>query len=523
MEAVKKITHDQIFKELESVLQFSLLKKSPILVKFLKYIVTETINEKQNTIKEYTIAVNVLNRSTDFNSHDDSVVRIHAGRLRRFLEKYYTSEGAHNSLQIIIPKGCYIPEFIYKDFTLPNLSQDKSMPVIAIFPFKSLNQKKNLDIYSLVLTEELSAELSRFQEIAVIGNFNAKIISKINDNKLEAARLIGADFIITGSFSNNDEKLQIRINLINTLTGENIMTKLFEHNVVENIDKIQNEIVQNIVSILGGYYGFIFKEIIKTFPERISSKLSTWKGIYNYYRYQRSYSLENYKAAFNALSDAVKLHPDHAVTWAMMGEFYLDGIALGIDNNEDTIAQAYACLMRSVKIDPDCQHAWHTLTWANLFRRNPEACLACAEKCISINPYSSGMVSGVGCLLIFAGYFEKGFVIMDKAIQTNPHYPWWINIGYCYYYMAKEDYRNAFLWAEKMDSEETFWDPLLKSVSLSFLNEDTEAKKYLAKLIEIEPETPVKIKAMLSSYVLTEDLTMRIIGSLERLGLEIQN
>lgn len=524
MEAVKKITHAQIFTEVDSVLSYPAFKNSPILSRFLKHIVTETINKKQHLIKEYSIAVNVLNRPVDFNSHDDSVVRIHAGRMRRFLDEYYAREGINNAIRIVIPKGCYVPEFIYKNSIQTSTTvpvYENSNPIIAVFPFKSISQKQDFDIYSIILCEELCAELSRFQEISVRGHFDSEIISKLNDNQIEAAKQIGADFIISGNFVYIEEKLRIRINLINTSSGNCVMSKSFEHNVIENIDEIQNEIIQQCTSILGGYYGIIFKEIIKTFPDKISSKLSTWKGVYCYYKYQRSYSDDNYQTAFYALKEAAKLHPDHALTWALLGEFYLDGIALGIDDNKDTIAEAYGCLMRSIKIDPDCQHAWHALTWANLFRRNPEACLTCAEKCIKINPHASGMVSGVGCLLIFAGYFETGFQIMDDSIRINPNYPWWINIGYCYYYIYKQDYKNAFYWAEKMDCAETFWDPLLKSVSLSLLNEDTEAKKYLAKLIELEPSTSVKIKSMISSYILTENVVSNMIQSLKRIGLII--
>ncbi|KOP38784.1 hypothetical protein DBB36_22400 [Flavobacterium sp. WLB] len=522
MEAVKKITQDQIYTELESVLNYSALKNSPILSRFLKHIVTETINEKQHLIKEYSIAVNVLNRSQDFNSHDDSVVRIHAGRLRRFLDEFYNREGRNNSIRIVIPKGCYIPQFIHKGTENPAVSShDIANPVIAIFPFKTITEKHDLDVFSLLICEELSAELSRFQDISVIGNFSSEILFKINQNTLEAAKLIGADFVMTGSLKCHKEKLLIRINLLNALTGHYILTKSFEYDSFEDIMNIQNWIVQNVVSAMGGYYGIIFKEVIKTHPSKISDNSSIWKGVYAYYQYQRGYSNENYQNALNALKTAVKLHPNHAVSWAMLGEFYLDGIALGIDDDANTISEAYSCLMRSIKIDPDCQHAMYALTWVNLFRRDPEACLIYAEKCIAINSHSSGMVSGVGCLLIFAGYFETGFQIMDDAIRTNPIYPWWINIGYCYYYIYKGDYKNAFFWAEKMDCAETFWDPLLKSVSLSFLNEDVEAKKYLVKLIELEPNTALKIKGMISSYILTENVVSNMIESLERIGLKL--
>jgi TolB-like protein len=523
MEAFKKKTHEEIFTELESVLTFTSLKSSPILSKFLRYIVEETLNENQHFIKEYSIAINVLNRSVDFNSNDDAVVRIHAGRLRRILNEYYLTIGQNNFLKIDIPKGCYIPRFIRKEDSReqdnrPSVpSHDDTNPIIAIFPFKSITTKQNLDLFSLMLCEELSAELSLFEDISVVGHFSSEMISKINQNILEAAKTIGADFIITGNLQCNDKKLQIRVNLLNSKTGEFVMTKSFENIDIKDIHQIQSEITHSIVSEIGGYYGSIFKEIIKTSPSRIADNSSIWKGIYSYYKYQCECSFENYWSAFRNLAEATKLHSNHAVTWAMLGEFYLDGVVFAIDNDENTIEEGYRCVMKSLKTDPHCQHAWHTLTWVNLFKKDPEACLHSAEQCIKINPNASGIISGVGCMLVFAGYFDKGFHIMENAIQKNPYYPWWINIGFCSYYLAKKEYKNAFYWAEKMDSEETFWDPLLKCATLSLIKEDIKAKKYLLKLLKTEPDTPKKIHRMLSSLILTEDLVMKIVNAVERI------
>lgn len=517
METAKKIKHEEIFTELESVLKFNALRNSPILSKFLRYVVEETLNENQHYIKEYSIAVNVLNRSHDFNSNDDAVVRIHAGRLRRILNEYYLTEGQYNSLMIDIPKGCYVPNFIQQNDKLHILPLNNTNPVIAIFPFKSITQKYNLDSFSEMLCEELSAELSLFKDISVRGYFSKEIISKIDQNILEAAKIIGADFIITGHLQCNDKNLQIRVNLLNTLSGEYVMTKSFDHFDIGDIYNIQSQIVENVVGTIGGYYGAIFKEIIKN----SSDHSDTWKGIYNYYKYQCSYSLENCLSAFTNLKAATKTQPNHALTWAMMGEFCLDGIAFTIEDSESVIEEGYRCIMKSLKIDPDCQHAWHALTWTNLFKRDAEACLYSAEQCIKINPNASGLVSGVGCMLIFAGYLDKGFAIMSDAIKKNPNYPWWMNIGFCYYYIAKKEYTTALFWAEKMDSEETFWDPLLKAVTSSFTNQDFKAKKYLSKLLKLEPETPKRIKSMLSSYILTESVTMQIIESLEKIGLEL--
>jgi TolB-like protein len=521
MDNLKKNTHEDIFTELESVLTFTSLKSSPILSKFLRYIVEETVNENQQFIKEYSIALNVLNRSADFNSNDDAVVRIHAGRLRRILNEYYLTIGRNNSLIIDIPKGCYIPRFIQNEHnreeTMPAIvpAYNNTNPIIAVFPFKSITTEQNLDLFSLMLCEELTAQLSLFDDISVIGNFSYEMISKINQNIMDAANLLGADFIITGNIQCNERTLQIRVNLLNTKTGEFLMTKSFDSIDIKDIH--QNEITHSIVSEIGGYYGSIFKEIIKTSPYRITDNRCIWKGIYSYYKYQCDCTFENYRSAFRDLAEATKLHPNHATTWAMLGEFHIYGMAFAIDNEEYNVEEAYRCVMKSLKIDPHCQHAWHTVTAINLFKKDPEACLYSAEQCIKINANASGLVTGVGCMLIFAGHFDKGYPIMQNAIKKNPCSPWWINIGFCCYYLSKKEYKNAFIWAEKMDSEETFWDPLLKCATLSLINEDVKAKKYLSKLLALQPNMTNKIHQILPSLILSEHLVTEIIEAIQKL------
>src|SRR6201999_1229822 len=118
-----------------------------------------------------------------------------------------------------------------------------------------------------------------------------------------------------------------------------------------------------------------------------------------------------------------------------------------------------------------------------LLKRDKEAGHQSAMRCIELNPNCSVLISGVAFMLICAGYFEEGFPIMEKAVRFNPYYPWWINGGFCFYYLHKKEYTSALSWAEKMNAEETFWDPLLRSVSLSYLDRTEPAKKYLAKLL----------------------------------------
>ena len=78
---------------------------------FLRYIIEATLHGKQDRIKAYTIAVEVLRRDIKFDPQLDPIVRVEATRLRRAIERYYASTGADDPIIIDLPRGSYIPTF----------------------------------------------------------------------------------------------------------------------------------------------------------------------------------------------------------------------------------------------------------------------------------------------------------------------------------------------------------------------------------------------------------------------------
>src|SRR6186713_1172559 len=108
--------------QLNRILASEQFVKAEILAAFLKYVVTETVGGKSNELKEYTIGVNALKREVGFNPQLDSIVRIHAGRLRRALKDYYQEGGCTDPIIISIPKGTYVP--VFEDRVLLSLTDD---------------------------------------------------------------------------------------------------------------------------------------------------------------------------------------------------------------------------------------------------------------------------------------------------------------------------------------------------------------------------------------------------------------
>jgi len=271
METAINFLIDEINEQTKRILNFQAFRNSPILSRFLEFIVAETIHERELHIKEYNIALNVLNRNSDFNPHEDAIVRIHAGRLRRALNDYYLTEGIYDTIIIHIPKGSYIPKFIDAGTLKSNneilaVSQEQNVkPIVAVFPFRTTPQSPDMDEFSLMLGEQFSAELSRFPEISVIGYYSMETMAKIKENILEAGKSIHADYIITGSLQYNSQTIRMRVTLLITTTGEVLMTKSFEKDIINaKIFEMQDVIAQSVLAEVGAFHVLIFGEMTKT-------------------------------------------------------------------------------------------------------------------------------------------------------------------------------------------------------------------------------------------------------------------
>src|SRR5881227_2305202 len=100
--------------EVDLVLRSGIFEKAPRLEKFFLYICRLHFEGRSDEIKEYSIALEALGRSADFDPKKDSIVRVEAHRLRKRLEEYYCSSGASNEVHIAIPNGQYRPHFVLK-------------------------------------------------------------------------------------------------------------------------------------------------------------------------------------------------------------------------------------------------------------------------------------------------------------------------------------------------------------------------------------------------------------------------
>jgi PAS domain S-box-containing protein len=104
----------EIRAALERMVASESFRACPRLAAFLRFVIEATLRGESTHLKGYTIAVEALGRSGDFDPQQDPIVRVEAGRLRRVIQHYYAGPGAKDLLVIDVPRGHYIPVFRYR-------------------------------------------------------------------------------------------------------------------------------------------------------------------------------------------------------------------------------------------------------------------------------------------------------------------------------------------------------------------------------------------------------------------------
>jgi len=100
-------------QELQQVLaspHFCNSKRYPAL---LQYIVEKSLAGESDSLKERTLGVEVFDRPATYDTNADTIVRYTAGEVRKRLSLYYHELGHKTTIQLSLPAGSYVPEFIH--------------------------------------------------------------------------------------------------------------------------------------------------------------------------------------------------------------------------------------------------------------------------------------------------------------------------------------------------------------------------------------------------------------------------
>ena len=517
------ISSEAINSQLNRILTSPTFLSSPQLRKFLQFVVSETLAGRADQIKQYTIGVRAYGYPANFDPRTDTVVRVHARRLRRALNSYYEGQGVEDPLIIEIPKGSYAPLIKPAETDVnakANLSRFRH-PSLAILPFKNLSDDPATAIFIDGFGEELSSSLARFQELAVVAYYSTSQLRKQNIGVQLAGERLGVEFVVTGAVIKTEKRLRITVSLSSTSSRKILWTRQFDRTLsAENFFDVQDEMVQQIVAEIGSKYGVVMRQLTNVPQPKRTQNLNSLEALLHFYHNQRNYSVETHLVARNALEHAVKLDPNYALNWAALGEIYCDAYVTGA-SEIDNLDQALKCVMRAISLDPMCQHAYHALAYVRLQGGDLQGAVEASEKVMELNPNAAYLVGTTGFWLVLAGKYERGLDIIKRSLQLNPYYPTWFHHAFFLNHYRSRIFEQALAEAKKFHMPEFFWDPLDKAVALSALGRTSEAEIAYLDVARLNPDFSNQPRYYLKAFVPQVDVQNQMLEDLTKAGLNL--
>lgn len=120
--------NEEILAQLDRILRSNVFANAARSSQFLSYCVTSKIHGENWSLKETSIAMEVFLREASYDPKVDPIVRVHARRVREKLAHYYRTTGRGDPILIELPKGSYVPQFLWASGAQSLLKQPECEP-----------------------------------------------------------------------------------------------------------------------------------------------------------------------------------------------------------------------------------------------------------------------------------------------------------------------------------------------------------------------------------------------------------
>jgi len=391
---------------------------------------------------------------------------------------------------------------------------------VAVLPFKFKGADTSLDALAEGVTEELITGLSRFPYLRVIAHGSMMRYANQAVDIRTVGKELGARYVMEGSLRQAGPRLRIGAQLVDAATGTQLWVETYDRPFQpEAIFDLQDDVVPKIVSTVGDTQGILPHSMSQVVWSKGADQLTPYEAVLRSFSYMRRVNVENHAAARDALDRAVEHEPGNGLAWAMLAIIFREEYNHDFNVRPDPLRRALNAARRAVEAEPANYLAHHALASVHFFRRELEAFRSEAEQAFHLNPMDGFNFGYLGMLTAFAGDWDRGLSLSEKARSLNPHHPGWYWFAPLFDAFRKHDYRLALELAQKINMP-SFWRTNIALAAIyGHLGELEPARKALHMLLVARPEFANSAREECLKWWDSEMVDQMMAG-LSRAGLE---
>ncbi len=493
--------------------------------KFLLFVTQMFLEGRADEIKGYTVATDVFGRKTDFDPSTDPIVSVEARRLRRALEHYYLTAGRRDRVRITIPKGGYVPSFLFQTVANSSNSSPETepnnngrvdpWPSVLIRPFQSFSEGTGSDYMAEGCKTELAIELSRYQDI--------RVFMEPSDPERQSIEEPTARFSIDGSVRYGPHNFNVAVQLFDQKSRQQVWGDVYECNMkTDDLIAFQRETAQNIAAKIAQEQGHISQTLSLESQNKLPAEMDTYEALLKFYKHEATFTSETLKDALAALEEAAVREPECSQVWTYLGLLYCENYTMESIERQTPIEEVIQFAEKGVRLNPSNQRARVVLAMARLLNNQLTEGLVEARNALALNPNSLIFMDVIGHVLALLGDWDEGTGLIKKAIKLNPYHKPYVYHVLCAYWLRKREYERAYLETLNFRFPTAFWDPLLQAVTLGHIGRADEGSRYAEALLTIMPDFSDRGRILIKHWVKTDELFECMIDGLKKSGLEIK-
>ena len=124
----------QVREQLHRLLASHSFQSSKRYPNLLRFVVEQTLEGHEDQLKERSLGVQVFQRSPDYDTNQDPVVRLSAAEVRKRIALYYQQPQHQHELVIGLNSGSYIPFFLPARVPVAASQAEVYAPPVVSFP-----------------------------------------------------------------------------------------------------------------------------------------------------------------------------------------------------------------------------------------------------------------------------------------------------------------------------------------------------------------------------------------------------
>src|ERR1700675_1190296 len=119
-------------EQVRRILESKAFRTSEVHRNLLNYLAEKSLSGDADSLKEYTVGLDVFAKPSSYDPRQESVVRMHMARLRQKLAEYYRTEGATDPVIVDLPKGAF--KVTFEPRPIPVEAEPPPAPIVQLPP-----------------------------------------------------------------------------------------------------------------------------------------------------------------------------------------------------------------------------------------------------------------------------------------------------------------------------------------------------------------------------------------------------